>query len=224
MTKLGVVYTSTTPELITYLEAEIQKQLPGIEVVNFQNPSILAEAIESGHVNQIAATSLVTLYNQAILAGADIILNVCSSVGETADALQSYGDYVGVPIIRIDEAMCTTASRFQRVGVLATLPTTMQPTVNTIIRTGRKYNHFPKISQQLVENAFGADQEVFFLKLKAAAEKILADVDVIVLAQGSMAYAQEKLSAALQLPVLASPEFGVAAVKDSLQKQGLWEE
>ena len=67
---------------------------------------------------------------QAVSDGADAVLNCCSSVGEVADAAQDIGRYTGIPIVRIDEEMCREAARLgKRVGVLATLPTTLEPTM-----------------------------------------------------------------------------------------------
>lgn len=46
------------------------------------------------------------MFMKAVLDGADAILNICSSVGEVADAAQDIGKYTGIPIVRIDEEMC----------------------------------------------------------------------------------------------------------------------
>ena len=57
------------------------------------------------------------------------MLNLCSSVGEVADSAQDVAKYIGVPIVRVDEEMCREAVRKgQRIGVMATLPTTLEPT------------------------------------------------------------------------------------------------
>ena len=69
-----------------------------------------------------AAARLIGMYAAAVQQGADAILNICSSVGEAADAFQPAARYIGVPVVRIDEEMCREASRLgSRVGVLATL-------------------------------------------------------------------------------------------------------
>ena len=121
--KLGIVYTSTTPELIECVNEEIRKNLGDTpEILNYQDPSILAEVREHGYVTAGAAARLVGMYMQAVSDGADAILNCCSSVGEVADAAQNIGRYTGIPIVRIDEEMCREAARLgKRVGVLATL-------------------------------------------------------------------------------------------------------
>ena len=58
----------------------------------------------------------------------EAVLNACSSVGEVADCVQSAAAYLGMPIVRIDEEMCRDAARKgSRIGVMATLPTTLIP-------------------------------------------------------------------------------------------------
>lgn len=128
--KAALVYTSTTPELIELLEEEVRKVLPkDTEIMSYQDPSILAEVREAGYVTAPPAARLVSMFMQAVSDGADAILNVCSSVGEVADAAQDIGKYTGIPIVRIDEEMCREAVRQgKKIAVMATLPTTLEPT------------------------------------------------------------------------------------------------
>lgn len=113
--KLGIVYTSTTPELIECVNEEIKKNLGDApEILNYQDPSILAEVREHGYVTAGAAARLVGMYMQAVSDGADAVLNCCSSVGEVADSAQDIGRYTGIPIVRIDEEMCREAAALAR--------------------------------------------------------------------------------------------------------------
>ena len=68
--KLGIVYTSTTPELIECVNEEIRKNLGDTpEILNYQDPSILAEVREHGYVTAGAAARLVGMYMQAVSDG-----------------------------------------------------------------------------------------------------------------------------------------------------------
>jgi Asp/Glu/hydantoin racemase len=221
--KAGIVYTSTTPELIELVNQELEKNLNGrVEILNYQDPSILAEVRDAGFVTAKAAARLVAMYMQAVLDGADAILNICSSVGEVADAAVPLGKYIGVPIVRIDEEMCREAVRLgSRIAVLATLPTTLEPTKNTIRRVAREMNCSVTLIDGLADGAFGLDQEQFKQLLGKTATEVADQADVILLCQGSMAYAEEFLAKQCGKPVLSSPRFGAAALKQALQAKGL---
>ncbi|MDO4278050.1 MAG: aspartate/glutamate racemase family protein [Lachnoclostridium edouardi] len=220
--KVSLVYTSTTPELIELVEKEVGEALPeDVQVISYQDPSILAEVRDAGYVTAPAAARLVGMYMESVSAGADAILNLCSSVGEVADAAQDIGKYTGVPIVRVDEEMCREAVRLgKRIGVMATLPTTLEPTKNTILRVAREMNRHVELVDALVDGAFGLDQEQFKALMTEYAGKIADQVDVILFAQGSMAYCEEYIHEKYGKPVLSSPRFGAAALKEALIKKG----
>ncbi len=220
--KVGLVYTSTTPELIADVEREVKGQLgEDVELYSLQDPSILADVREAGYVTTAPAARLIGMYMKAAEEGCEAVLNLCSSVGEVADAAQDAARYLGVPIVRVDEEMCREAVRLgSRIGVMATLPTTLEPTKNTVKRVAREMNHAVTLVDCLVDGAFGLDQVQFKARLTESAATIVDQVDVIVLAQGSMAYAAAEMSEKFGKPVLGSPAFGAAALKAALIAKG----
>lgn len=221
--KIGIVYTSTTPELIETVESEIRKQLGEDTLICAQeDPSILADVRGTGYVTQKPAARLVTMFMNAVNEECDAVLNACSSVGEVADAAQDLAAYLGVPIVRIDEEMCREAVRTgNRIGVMATLSTTMDPTTRTIERMARACGRHAEIIPCLVEGAFGLDQEQFRERMSGAAATIADQVDVIVFAQGSMAYCESCIAERYGKTVLSSPRFGALALKRALIAKGV---
>ena len=221
--KVALVYTSTTPELIDMVEREVRENIgQDAEIISLQDPSILAQVREAGYVTPAPAARLIGMYMDAIGQGADAVLNICSSVGEVADSVQTAAAYIGVPIVRIDEDLCREAVRLgSRIGVLATLPTTLEPTKGTINRVARAMGRHVTLVDGLIDGAFGLDQAQFRRLLLEAAGKIIDQVDVIVLAQGSMAYVEKDITAAYGKPTLSSPRFGAIALKKALAEKGL---
>lgn len=220
--KVGLIYTSTTPELIELVEQEVKKQLgENVEMYSLQDPSILADVREAGYVTAAPAARLIGMYMQAVEAGCDAMLNLCSSVGEVADCAQDAARYLGVPIVRVDEEMCREAvRRGSRIGVMATLPTTLTPTKNTVARVAREAGKNVELVDCLVDGAFGLDQDQFRTRLTEAAAAIIDKVDVVVLAQGSMAYAEPHLESVYGKAFLGSPRFGAAELKKALERKG----
>ena len=149
------------------------------------------------------------------------MLNLCSSVGEVADCAQDAARYLGVPIVRVDEEMCREAVRKgTKIAVMATLPTTLEPTKNTVLRVAREMGKRVELIDALVEGAFGLDQEQFKEKMSAKAAEVVDEADVILFAQGSMAYCEEYIAEKYSKLVLSSPRFGAAALKEALIAKG----
>jgi len=221
--KIGLIYTSTTPELVELVEWEVIAQLgPDVELLSMQDPSILEEIRRAGYVTAAAAARLVKIYMNAVCQGVSAILNICSSVGEVADACQDLSRYIGVPIVRIDEEMCRAAVRAgRRVAVMATLPTTLNPTKNTLLRVAREMGRQVELVDVLVDGAFGLDQGHFKLRMARAAADISDRVDIILLAQGSMACCEGEIACLCGRPVFSSPRFGALDLKRALVGKGI---
>lgn len=221
--KVGLIYTSTTPELIELVEREVRKQLgDGAEMVSYQDPSVLAEVRDAGYVTAAPAARLIGMYMEAVKDGVDAMLNLCSSVGEVADCIQDAARYLGVPIVRVDEEMCREAvRRGRKIAVMATLPTTLEPTKNTVLRVAREMGKHVELIDALVDGAFGLDQEQFKELMAKKAGEVADEADVILFAQGSMAYCEAYIADMYQKTVLSSPRFGAEALKAALVSKGV---
>ena len=221
--KIALVYTGVTPELIELVEREVKTQLPSdTQIVSHKDPSIISEVAKTGYVTKEPAARLVKMYMDSVEEGADGILNICSSVGEVADACQDLARYIGVPIVRIDEEMCREAVRQgKRIGVMATLSSTLNPTKNTVLRVAREMGVHVNLVDALVEGGFGSDPEQFKELMTRYAKEIADKVDVILFAQGSMAYCEEYIAKTIGKPVLSSPRFGAIALRRAMQEKGL---
>lgn len=221
--KVALVYTSTTPELTALVEQEVRKNI-GEEatLISMENPDILAQVREAGYVTSRAAAGLINVYMDAVAQGADVIFNICSSVGEVADCMQTAAAYIGVPIVRIDEEMCREAvRRGKRIAVLATLSTTLEPTKNTVKRVAREMGCQVELVDGLIDGAFGLNQEEFRKLLIQKAQEIKDSADVILLAQGSMAYVEEDIYREVGVLTLSSPRFGAVELKKVLEGRRL---
>lgn len=221
--KIALIYTSTTEELIEMVEKEVRQALgKEAELLSVADPTILSEVREEGLVTAPPAARLVGMFMQAVEKGADGILNICSSVGEVADAAQDIARFTGVPIVRIDEEMCREAVRIgKRIAVVATLPTTLQPTKGTLLRVAREMGRRVELVDTLLDGAFGLSPDEFKNRMKDACLEVAGQVDVILFAQGSMAYCEELVAEATGKPTLSSPRFGAAALRTAMAGKGL---
>ena len=216
MPKIAILHT--TPVTVEPLKALAAELLPGVLVVNFVDDSILPQLIETGDL-QAVEPRLVQYAKFAEEVGAEAILSACSSVGELATSVQTN---VRPPVIRIDEAMAEEAVRTaERVGVAATLPTTLGPTLTLLERKACEAGREVELSPICVEEAYtklmAGDREGHDRLLSEALEQLAARVDVVVLAQASMARVLSALPAEQQAKFLTSPRSGMERVRQVLE-------
>ena len=214
MPKLAIIHTtSATVESMKALASEL---LPGSELVNFVDDSILPQLGQNGGNLADVEERLIHYARFAEQVGAEVILEACSSVGEVVTKMQSA---VSIPIVRIDEAMAEHAvQRGEHLGVAATLQTTLQPTTR-LLRTkayaaGKQVEVTPLLIEGAYQKLIAGDREGHDNLLVEKLGELTRSVDVVVLAQASMARVLPRLSAAEQDKILVSPRLAMERVKN----------
>lgn len=216
MTKLAIIHTtSATVDSMKNLAAEM---LPGYELINFVDDSILPQLGQNGGNLAEVEERLIHYARFAEQVGADVILEACSSVGEVVTKMQSA---VAIPIVRIDEAMAEQAvQRGNRLGVAATLPTTLQPTTRLLQAKAQMAGKQVEVKPLLIAGAYqklmAGDREGHDNLLVEKLEELARTVDVVVLAQASMARVLPRLSDADQEKILVSPRLAMERVKNAV--------
>ena len=208
----------TTAVTVPAMKELAAEHLPGVRVINLLDDSLLQDVIAAGGVTPAVEERLRAYLDQAAAAGADGVLCCCSSVGEAAERL---GADAPIPVWRIDAPMSAEAVRQgARVGVIATVRTTLEPTANLIRRQARDAGRAVEVEAVLVEGAFAALQAGRAAehdeRVLAALEDLLRRSDVVVLAQASMARLLGSLSAPPRVPILTSPLSGLRAAEAQL--------
>jgi hypothetical protein len=124
------------------------------------------------------------------------------------------------PIFRVDEAMATKAvNTARRIGVAATLRTTLEPTLELLRTTandaGREIELVPRLCDGAFEAVLAGDRNLHDRVLSAALNELMHETDLIVLAQASMVSVLSKLQSN-GTPVLSSPELAMRQVHAQL--------
>ena len=218
MTKVVLIHTvEGNVKVFGDLVEEIAPGLPAEHVVD---ESLLGDTIAAGTLTDEVRRRFRERAEAARRDGADVIMLTCSSVGPSADGL---GEELGVTVLRVDEAMAERAVELgPTVGVAATLPTTLGPTAELTQRAAARLGRPVEVTTRLAEGAFEAlrsgDGERHDALVNAALRALASTVDVIVLAQASMARAVGG-AASLEaggrsVPILTSPRLGVERLRD----------
>jgi Asp/Glu/hydantoin racemase len=218
MTTLVIIHT--TPATIEPLKVLALELLPDTDVFNLVDDSILPQLARNGGDTGAVMTRLVQYAQIAENVGADVILEACSSVGEiVAEMAQA----VCIPVVRIDDAMAEVAvGRGTRIGVAATLPTTLNPTMRLIQSKADIAGKPIVMEAALAESAYrklmAGDRDGHDADLVERLSALAQRVDVIVLAQASMARVLPRLSPVVQGKVLTSPRLAMAEVRAVLKR------
>ncbi len=207
---LGLIHTSAT--LVPVFAELCNHYLPNIKVFNIVDDSLIKNVIACNELTPATARRVVNYVGSAELAGADYILVTCSSIGT---AVETAASLTNVPVIRVDQPMADLAVQTgKRIGVIATLSTTLQPTSDLVRRRALFAQKEIELTAVLCKGAFEALMSGNTIAHDAMVAEALGElvkkVDVIVLAQASMARVVDSLSIAQKsIPILASPTIAI---------------
>lgn len=209
----------TVASLIPVFDALARQHLPGWSAFNMLDESLLRTTISEGRLSQRTMRRLAGLVWSAVDAGANAVVVTCSSLGPAVDAARPL---CPVQLFRIDEGMALAAVGMgARIGVLATLSTTLEPTAELIRRVAVLQGRTCALTSAVAEGAFEklarGDVAAHDAMVAQSLRAMALSVDVVVLAQASMAGALAGIRDDLgTLPVLTSPELGMQHLAASL--------
>jgi Asp/Glu/hydantoin racemase len=216
--KLAFIHTSHV--LIPLFTQLANEHLAGIQTFHMSDESLIRNTIAAGEVTENTARRVAAMIGLAHEGGADAVMVTCSSIGKATALARSQFDF---PIFRIDEALAEKAVGIGgRVGVAATLKTTLHPTLELLRETAANANREVTLVPALAEGAFEAvvagDTARHDELLLATLTGLMSTVDVVVLAQASMARIAALLPNGEGTPILSSPELAMLRAKDVLSK------
>lgn len=203
---LALIHTSAT--LVPVFAALCNRFIPGVKVFNIADDSLIKDTISCGALTPDTARRVVGYARSAEDAGADYIMFTCSSIGR---AVETAAGLVNVPVLRVDQPMAAMAvEKGNRIGIIATLSTTLDPTTDLVrrnaLQVGKEIELFPHLCEGAFEALMAGNAETHDRLVGGALKAMSETVDVIVLAQASMARVVEaNPSLAEKLPILASP-------------------
>ncbi|CUR56100.1 conserved hypothetical protein [metagenome] len=208
MHRLGIIHTvSRLAPTFADLADEL---LPAVETIVITDELLLKRTVRAGGVDAVTRGRLRDHVAALADFGVDAVLVTCSSVGGVVDEIASGMD---LPVLRVDRAMARRAVALGgTVGVLATLSTTLNPTTELVMTSAREAGRTVTVVPRLCDGAFAAlgrgDGARHDAIIAEELDRLTAEVDVVVLAQASMA----RIAAARPLggtPVLSSPRIAM---------------
>jgi Asp/Glu/hydantoin racemase len=209
MTRVCLLHT------VTSLPAVFARLLPvevgEVDAVNIVDETLLRDTIEHGMLPR-TRRRVAAYTGFARESGAAALLVTCSSIGEAAEEARAEA---GIPVYRVDAPMAAEAAHTgRRIGVLATLAATLQPTRDLLRRGSGPHEIHESVCPGAFEALRAGDTGRHDKIVGAEVRRLAAEVDVLVLAQASMARVVDGLpDGAVPVPVLTSPRSGVRQLR-----------
>ncbi len=191
---------------------------PGAALSNLLDDDLVPAYTREGGLTPHITERICALALYAARSGADGILFTCSVFPQAEDMAKQL---VRVPLLKPDEAMIAAAlDAGGRIGVVATNPPAAPAATAQLLAGAKARGAEVQVVESVAEGAFAignaGDTATHDRMVVEAAQRIADQVDVLCLAQVSMALARGAVQAKVQVPVLTSPATAVARLKKLL--------
>lgn len=213
MTTIGFFHTS--PAHSATFRALVAELLPEAEVIEVVDEVVLAQARHLG-VRDVRVIGAVA-DRLAELVDADVVVCTCSTLGGVAEDV---GRAAGTEVVRVDRSMVERAVELAsagrgRVAVVAVLASTVGPTTELFDEVMLTTGADVAVAVHVVDGAWdrfeAGDTEGYLDAIAERLPAIARSVDVVVLAQASMAPVVARIDATV--PILSSPRHAVEALR-----------
>lgn len=195
-----------------------QEGWPAAQLSNLLDDDLVPAYTREGGLTAHIVERICALALYAARTGADGILFTCSVFPQAEDLAKQL---VNIPLLKPDEAMVAAALEAgTRIGVVATNPPAGPAAEAQLVTAAAAQGKRVQVVQSLAEGAFAignaGDRATHDRLVIEAAERIAGSVDVLCLAQVSMALVRAPLQARLSVPVLTAPATAVARLRSLL--------
>ncbi|WER47039.1 aspartate/glutamate racemase family protein [Cupriavidus sp. WKF15] len=201
-----IAFVHTVGFLVDEFKRLMRAQLPDIDCFHILNESLLQDLLR-GSEPTLIHRRVVSQVHLAIDAGADLVVMTCSSTSPAIDIARQTANR---PILKIDDPMAAEAVNCgPRIGLLCTATSTVAPSTSLLLAhaelQGRTVAIHPHVNADAYRALMAGDRATHDVLVHDAAVRLSQDVDVLVLAQASLAPLRDSLAAELDCPVLSSP-------------------
>ena len=205
--RVGLIHS--TRLVIEPIHRVMALQCPDIDFFHLMDEGILRKLTAFGQITPEIIQWLAEMVRSAQRAGADMAVVSCSSLSPCVPAVQKQVD---IPVLRIDAPMMEHAViHAKRIGLVMTNPTTEAPSKILFQEVSQKLGRAATLVPRLCPHAFAklnqGDIQGHDLSVIKTVEDLLAEVDVVMLAQISMARVKDSLPGAIQSRVFSSLDF-----------------
>ena len=215
-----LVLLHTVASLVESFESLAREVLPEtVETVHVADELLLKIVLAAGGLRPFVYRRVVSHVVAASEGGADVVMFTCSSISPCAEPARLM---VNIPVLKIDEPMVDKAiSLGSRIGVAATVQTTLGPTTSLVIARAQELGREVAVDSMLCEGAFDAlmagEPDEHDRIVGEGVRGLMARNDVVILAQASMARVVDTIDPEYRsAPILSSPRLAMERAREVL--------
>ncbi len=207
MKLIGLVHT--TRLVVDPLHEVMKRSLPTAELSHVLDEGILKRLALLQEITPEIVDWLTSMVRSTETVGADCAIVSCSSLSPCVNEVRKR---ITIPVLKVDEPMVEFAvAQADRIGLLMTNPTTEKPSRLLFDEVSERLSRSPVLIPRLCSDAFeklsrgdiaGHDTTVV-----SAVEQLLEEVELVMLAQISIARIKDKLDPKVAGRVLSSLDF-----------------
>lgn len=208
-----VAFIHTVPSLVGLFNDLSKELFPSdVEVFHIADELLLKVVLAQGGLSPFIFRRVADHVVAAVEGGAHLVQVTCSSISPCVEAARPF---VSVPVLKIDDPMVEKALEIgTRIGVAATVPTTLKPTTELVYATAHMQKKEVAVDSVLCTGAFQAllngDTTTHDQIIRKHLHDLIESSQVVLLAQASMARVAATIPAEeLKVPVLSSPRLAV---------------
>ncbi len=216
MALIGLVHT--TRLVIDPVHAALADSLPGVDLSHVLDEGILRKLSSLGRITPEIVAWLTKMVAATEDAGADLAVVSCSSLSPCVNEVRQQ---VRIPVLKVDEPMFEHALQHgRRIGLIMTNPTTREPSQLLFEEVSRRLDRRVELISRLCPDAFAklnrGDIAGHDLEVGTAIKELLQEVDLLMLAQISIARVKNEVAESDAARVLSSLDFIAGKTREIL--------
>lgn len=221
---MSLTFLHTAEVHVATFETLVAQTDPSIQAKHEVLPHLLDDARKMGADNPEVIKAVQDQVTKLKNDGASLVVCTCSTIGDIVESI-SANSITDLETQRIDRAMADKAVTMNqhgvtKIAVVAALESTLAPTQELIESSAKNNKKEIDLTLRYVSDAWqyfeAGDDESYWKVIATSIKQLPKNVDVIVLAQASMANAKTYCDS-VKVPILSSPLLGVQSAIQTLQ-------
>ncbi len=216
MSLIGLIHS--TRFVIEPVHTAVSTAIPEAEIIHLMDEGLLRALRQEGQITEHIIDWLAGMVRSIQEVGGDIAVVTCSSLSPCVHVLRRR---FRMPALKIDEPMMEYAvSNANRIGLVMTNPSTEKPSRALLELVSQRMEKPVKVIPRVCRDAFlklnSGDQQGHDETVVKAIHELLEEVDLVLLAQISIARVRTRLDQTTLPKVLSSLDFIAPKIRERL--------